>query len=146
MQMHQLQRKTKLKEGKYVGRGGKRGKTAGRGTKGQKARAGRKLRPELRDIIKKLPKQRGRGKNSNKGFQPAYVPVKLSVIEKRFNAGDTVSPSTLLEKGIIAKEGGMNPRVKLLAVGTLTKKIEVKGCGVSNATRIAIEKVGGSIK
>ena len=41
-----------------VGRGGKRGKTSGRGTKGQNARAGHKKRPEMRDLIKKIPKQR----------------------------------------------------------------------------------------
>ena len=53
-----------------MGRGGTRGKTAGRGTKGQNARAGRKKRPELRDIIKRIPKLRGRGKSSLKSFQP----------------------------------------------------------------------------
>ena len=42
-----------------VGRGGKHAKTSGRGGKGQTARAGNKRRPELRDIIKKLPKKRG---------------------------------------------------------------------------------------
>jgi len=53
-----------------VGRGGKRGKTAGRGTKGQNARAGRKKRPELRDIIKKLPKRRGYGAESTALWSP----------------------------------------------------------------------------
>lgn len=53
-----------------VGRGGKRGKTSGKGTKGQNARAGRKKRPEIRDFIKRFPKLRGRGKNSLKSFQP----------------------------------------------------------------------------
>ena len=42
-----------------MGRGGKHAKTSGRGGKGQTARAGNKRRPELRDIIKKLPKNRG---------------------------------------------------------------------------------------
>ena len=55
MQLHQLKRKNPNKKAKLVGRGGRRGKTSGRGTKGQRARAGRKLR----DIIKKLPKKRG---------------------------------------------------------------------------------------
>ncbi|OGI70626.1 hypothetical protein A3A09_03395 [Candidatus Nomurabacteria bacterium RIFCSPLOWO2_01_FULL_42_20] len=59
MQLHQLKRKNPNKKAKLVGRGGRRGKTSGRGTKGQRARAGRKLRPEIRDIIKKLPKKRG---------------------------------------------------------------------------------------
>ena len=59
MQIHQVKRRTENRDKKYVGRGGKRGKTAGRGTKGQHARAGRKFRPQLRDVIKKLPKNRG---------------------------------------------------------------------------------------
>ncbi|KKT14595.1 MAG: hypothetical protein UW76_C0016G0015 [Parcubacteria group bacterium GW2011_GWF2_44_8b] len=69
MQFHNLQAKTKRKYARQVGRGGTRGKTAGRGTKGQNARAGRKKRPELRDIIKRIPKLRGRGKSSLKSFQ-----------------------------------------------------------------------------
>jgi large subunit ribosomal protein L15 len=56
-----------------VARGGKRGKTAGRGTKGQKARAGHKIRPEIRDVIKRIPKMRGRGKNSNLSIQEKPV-------------------------------------------------------------------------
>lgn len=69
MQFHNLQAKTKRKRSRQVGRGGTRGKTSGRGTKGQNARAGRKKRPELRDIIKRVPKLRGRGKSSFKSFQ-----------------------------------------------------------------------------
>ena len=59
MQIHNLKRKTPNKKVMLVGRGGKRGKSSGRGGKGQTARAGNKRRPELRDIIKKLPKNRG---------------------------------------------------------------------------------------
>ena len=59
MQIHNLKRKHKNKKDRLVGRGGKHAKTSGRGGKGQTARAGNKRRPELRDIIKKLPKNRG---------------------------------------------------------------------------------------
>ena len=59
MQIHDLKRKNKNKRDRLVGRGGKHAKTSGRGGKGQTARAGNKRRPELRDIIKKLPKNRG---------------------------------------------------------------------------------------
>lgn len=69
MQFHSLKRKTPNKKSKQVGRGGTRGKTSGRGTKGQNARAGRKKRPELRDFIKRVPKLRGRGKSSLKSLQ-----------------------------------------------------------------------------
>ncbi len=59
MQIHDLKRNHKNKKDRIVGRGGKHAKTSGRGGKGQTARAGNKRRPELRDIIKKLPKNRG---------------------------------------------------------------------------------------
>jgi len=59
MQIHNLKRQHKNKGDRLVGRGGKHAKTSGRGGKGQTARAGNKRRPELRDIIKKLPKNRG---------------------------------------------------------------------------------------
>lgn len=59
MQIHNLKRQHKNKKDRVVGRGGKHAKTSGRGGKGQTARAGNKRRPELRDIIKKLPKRRG---------------------------------------------------------------------------------------
>lgn len=59
MQIHTLKRTHKNKKDRIVGRGGKHAKTSGRGGKGQTARAGNKRRPELRDIIKKLPKMRG---------------------------------------------------------------------------------------
>lgn len=64
MQIHNLKRTHKNKKDRLVGRGGKHAKTSGRGTKGQSARAGNKRRPELRDIIKKLPKNRGYQFNS----------------------------------------------------------------------------------
>ena len=64
MQIHNLKRKHKNKKDRIVGRGGKHAKPSGRGGKGQTARAGNKRRPELRDIIKKLPKQRGYQFNS----------------------------------------------------------------------------------
>lgn len=59
MQTHEIKRNTPNRDRRYVGRGGKRGKTAGRGTKGQNARAGRKIKPVIRDFIKKIPKNRG---------------------------------------------------------------------------------------
>ena len=59
MQIHNLKRLHKNKKDRIVGRGGKHAKTSGRGGKGQTARSGNKRRPELRDIIKKLPKNRG---------------------------------------------------------------------------------------
>lgn len=59
MQLHQIKPSHKLKTKKRIGRGGKKGTYSGKGMKGQKSRAGAKIRPELRDFIKKIPKVRG---------------------------------------------------------------------------------------
>ncbi len=88
MQIHNLKRKHKNKKDRLVGRGGKHAKTSGRGGKGQTARAGNKRRPELRDIIKKLPKNRGyQFKSKKKPFILTIDKVTkgetLSLIRKR---------------------------------------------------------------
>lgn len=141
MQIHQLKREHPLREARQVGRGGKRGKTAGRGTKGQLARAGRKLRPELRDIIKKLPKLRGYRFKSIE-LKPSVV--KLGEINKRFPAGATINPAALLEQSLIRRRGGVLPPVKILAGGALNKKFQFIGCEVSVTAKAQVEKLGGS--
>lgn len=146
MQFHTLQRSTKLKRSQSVGRGGKRGKTSGRGTKGQNSRSGHKKRPELRDIIKTLPKLRGRGVNIFKSFQPFNSPINLELIEKHFKAGDIVSPATLESKGLVAKSKGAYPRVKILAHGEISKKLTFKDCRMSATAKAMIEKAGGMVK
>ncbi len=143
--LNKLKRTTKNKKAKLVGRGGTRGKTAGRGTKGQKARAGHKIRPHIRDIIKKYPKLRGRGKNMNKAFAIRPAVVNLSVLEKNFNAGDAVTPSTLFTKGLITRTKGVLPQVKILATGELTKKLEIFDCIASDTAKTKIEKAGGKV-
>lgn len=145
MQLHTLKRKTKNKKDREVGRGGRHAKTSGRGTKGQNARAGRKLRPQLRDIIKKLPKQRGRGKNVNKSFEIRPTAVSLTKLSV-FSAKDIVTNASLFEKGIIEKVKGRIPQVKILGTGTIAIALTVSGCTVSKSAKEAIEKAGGSVK
>ncbi|KKQ19210.1 MAG: 50S ribosomal protein L15 [Candidatus Nomurabacteria bacterium GW2011_GWA1_37_20] len=79
MQIHNLKRQHKNKRDRLVGRGGKHAKTSGRGGKGQTARAGNKRRPELRDIIKKLPKNRG---YQFKSIQKLFLVSKDKIISK----------------------------------------------------------------
>jgi large subunit ribosomal protein L15 len=146
MQIHQISRKTKRATKTQIGRGGKRGKTSGKGHKGQKARAGRKLRPELRDIIKKMPKLRGRGKNINKAFALKAISVNLDVLNKNFEAGQTVSPLTLFNKDIIKKVSGKLSPVKILAVGELDKKLIIKNCQVSDSAKAKLTKSGSVVK
>jgi large subunit ribosomal protein L15 len=130
-----------------VGRGGKRGKTSGRGGKGQTARAGHKIRPEIRDLIKKLPKRRGYGRNRSRTVRSErarFVAVNLSDLE-RFTAGNVITPAFLAEKSVVHTSGGRLPKVKILGSGTLTKALTIKGCAISASARAALEKAGGTI-
>lgn len=146
MQLHELKRKNPNYKSAQVGRGKKRGKTSGRGTKGQKARAGHKIRPAIRDAIKKLPKMRGRGVNSNKSIADKPYLVKLDAISKAYNAGEVVNPKSLLEKKVISKVNGRIPRVKILSDGKIEKVVNIEGCKVSETAKNAIIKAGGSVK
>lgn len=114
MQFHNLKRNNFNRKAKQVGRGGTRGKTSGKGTKGQNARSGRKKRPEMRDIIKRLPKLRGRGKNFLKSRQVKPIPINISRVKIHFKEGEEINAKTLLEKGLIKQKNGKLPKVKIL--------------------------------
>ncbi len=144
--LHTLKPKTKNKKAKLVGRGSKRGKTSGRGTKGQKARAGHKIRPQLRDVIKKLPKLRGRGKNINKAFRLKPAVVNIAILEAHFAEGAIVRPQSLFERGLIQRQKGALPQVKVLGTGELTKKLSIFDCIVSTAAKEKIERAGGMVQ
>ncbi len=150
MQLHEIKtnKKHANKRAKRVGRGGKCGKTAGRGTKGQKARSGRKLRPEMRDIIKKIPKLRGHGKNRAKSINSSKqktVAVNLEVLNSAFASGDMVNIDTLLEKTIVETKSGKKPLVKILAKGELDKALTIEGLKISKKAKEAVEKAGGKV-
>lgn len=144
--MFTLKRKTENKKGKLVGRGGTRGKTSGRGTKGQKARAGHKLRPEIRDMIKKYPKLRGRGKNSFKAFRATPVTINVGLIASTFVKGDMITPATLLAKGVIRRKKGVLPAVKILGTGEIAHAVEIYDCQITPSAKSKIEAAGGIIK
>lgn len=148
MQIHNIKAPAHHKIKKRIGRGGKRGKTSGRGGKGQTARTGNSGRPEMRDIIKRLPKLRGHGKNRARTVNAERVlpsVVNLSQIEMVFGAGEQVTPATLLAHGLIQKVGGRIPKVKVLGTGALTKKLTVSGCTFSLSAQKKIEDAGGTI-
>ena len=141
MQLDTLKRKNPNKKAQQVGRGGTRGKTSGRGGKGQTARAGNKRRPQIRDIIKKLPKLRGYRFNS--------ASIKSSIVNVAalniFETGAAVNPAVLFENNLVRRVGGVVPHVKILSKGELTKKLIVTGCTVSESAKAKIEKAGGSV-
>jgi len=148
MQIHELKRENKNKTKRRVGRGGRRGKTSGRGHKGQKARAGHKLRPEIRDDIKRMPKRRGYGKNRARTVNPnRMIPttVNVSVLDAHFENGAEITPAILKEQGIVRAQKGRVPAVKILGNGTLAKKLTVLGCSYSQSAKEKIEQAGGSI-
>lgn len=146
MQIHNIVPRTKPKKSAQIGRGGKRGKTSGRGTKGQKARSGRKIRPEMRDIIKKLPKLRGRGKSALTSIQIKPFVVNVGDLNEAFNAGEMVSPAILVEKGIVRSSKSKNAKVKILGGGDISKKLIFSDMTFSAEAKAKIEKSGGTIE
>jgi len=143
MQIHNLKRQHKNKKDRIVGRGGKHAKTSGRGGKGQTARAGNKRRPELRDIIKKLPKNRG---YQFKSFQIKPVCISLDKLALVFPKGGVVSPDSLLKLKVIKKKKGWLPEVKILNGSTdFNIKIQVSECLVSSVVKDKILKAGGEV-
>ena len=146
MQIHEIKRVHAHKKSKLVGRGGKRGKTAGKGGKGQTARAGHRVRPAMRDIIKKLPKLRGHGKNRSLSvfYRGPEAVVNVGALNV-FAKGDVVNPSSLIAKGLIAQSFGKNPKVKILGTGELAIALSFERCTVSETAKTKIENAGGSI-
>ena len=140
MQIHQLKPKIKKKK-KRVGRGGKRGTYSGKGTKGQKARAGASIRPGFRGgdtpLWKLFPKQRGATKKIEvkKGSPKkkyGFLIFNLSDLNDKFDSGETVSPDSLFEKGMVEKK---NERIKILGRGSLEKKLVFKDISMSKSAQ-----------
>jgi len=142
MQLHQLKRKNPNKTSIRIGRGGKRGKTSGRGHKGQNARAGTSKRPEMREVIKRLPKKRG---YRFKSFQERPVLVNVAVLENNFATGEEITPKILLEKSLIRRKENKIPKVKILGNGDIKIKLNISGCSFSKSAKEKIEENGGKI-
>lgn len=152
MQLHNLQFKDHRADRKRIGRGGKRGFSSGRGTKGQKARAGTRIRPGFRGgdnpLWKLFPKQRGANKKidvKHRSFQMRYTKpavVNLNAINRAFKDGERVEPRTLLQRGlIITRKNG----VKILSEGTLQKKLNFSDVLTSATAAKKITAAGGTI-
>lgn len=117
MQINQI--KFRLKKKKRIARGGKRGNYSGRGIKGQKSRAGHRIRPALRDLILKIPKRRGLG---NVTLKKNIFAINLDKINKHFQEGEKVTPETLRAKKVLDLPKSIKKaKVKILARGKLEK-------------------------
>ena len=130
------------KKAKRVGRGtgGKGGKTAGRGTKGQRARntVARGFEGGQMPLKQRVPKLKG----FNNPFRVEYQAVNLhtlnDLVEK---VGADVTPEVLVAHGVVRK----GAFVKILARGEITTKVNVSAHGASKAAVEAIEAAGGSV-
>lgn len=149
MDLSTLKRPQSNRRARRVGRGGKRGKTSGRGGKGQTARAGAKLRPEWRDIIKKIPKRRGYGVNRARTVRPkaSAVPLTLEKLAKHFTSGEKVTIKALVEKGVVRRIGGRIPPIKVLARGELSHALTIpKGIQLSEDAKAKVTAAGGTVE
>ena len=130
---------------KRVGRGNGSGygKTAGRGLNGQKSRAGGGKRPGFdggqTPLAMRLPKLPG-FRNINR---VEYLPVNVSRLEEKFEAGEVVNGKSLKAKGIIKHEDAL---VKVLGDGELTKALTVSVDKVSASAKAKIEAAGGKVE
>jgi large subunit ribosomal protein L15 len=130
-------KKAKIRVGR--GEGGRRGKTAGRGTKGLKAR--NTLRPGFEGgqtpLSMRIPKLPG-FTNPNK---EEFAIVNLSTLNG-FDAGSEVTPDELRSRGLVRHKG----RVKVLAEGDLDRALTVRAHAFSGAAKTKIEKAGGTVE
>jgi large subunit ribosomal protein L15 len=144
VQLHQLKPIHKPKKKKRLGQGD-RFAGRGSGTRGQKARAGRKLKPLIRVLIKRYPKLSGYRQKLKIKNEKLKI-LNLDVLEKKFKEGEKISPQALLEKNLISKIKGRMPKVKILGKGEIKKKLIIEGCQVSKKAREKIKKAGDIIR
>jgi large subunit ribosomal protein L15 len=133
------QRKNK-RLGRGVGSG--HGKTAGKGHKGQKARAGGGVRLGFEGGQMPLFRRIARRGFSNHPFKKVFQVVNVTDLN-RFADGDTVSAESLAAKGLARKKG---VPVKILGSGELARKVIIEGPTVSATAREKILAVGGTVK
>lgn len=143
MRLENLPKTSEMKARKRVGRGpgSGMGKTSTRGENGQKSRSGASIKPWFQGgqspLYRRIPK---RGFN-NANFANRFATINLSDLNRYFNDGDVVTPEVLKEKGIVKKQ---LCGIKVLANGTLEKKLTVRAQRFSSAAVTKIENAGGT--
>ncbi len=145
--LHQLRpAQGSKKPRKRVGRGiaAGQGKTAGRGTKGQKAREN--ISPWFEGgqtpLYKRAPKLRGESKKAMpvEPFRNHYAIVNVKQLEAKFDAGEVVTPDELVKRRII---DDIEDGVRILGEGELTKPLTVYAHHFSSSAKAKIEAAGG---
>lgn len=145
MKLHELSPAAgSTKERKRIGRGAGsgQGKTAGKGHKGQKARAGRGMRPGFEGG--QMPLQRRVPKRGfNNIFRTEMAIVNVATLEANYDAGTVVTIDSLIEKGLVKK---VLDGVKVLGYGEITKALTVQANAISESAKQKIEAAGGKIE
>ena len=145
MKLHELSPAAgSTKERKRIGRGAGsgQGKTAGKGHKGQKARAGRGMRPGFEGG--QMPLQRRVPKRGfNNIFRTEMAIVNIAALEANYEAGAVVTIDSLIEKGLVKK---VLDGVKVLGYGELSKALTVQANAISESAKQKIEAAGGKIE
>ena len=145
MKLHELSpAKGSNRETKRIGRGHGSGwgKTSGKGHKGQWARAGGGVRPGFEggqtSLARRMPKR-----GFNNIFKTEYAVVNVRDLEKRFESGAVVDEAAIMESGLVKKplDG-----IKVLGMGSISKKLTVKVTKFSETAKTKIEAAGGSIE
>ena len=133
------------KKPKRVGRGSSSGlgSTAGKGNKGQQSRSGGKTYVGFEGGQMPLYRRIARKGFSNYPFKKEYVCINVELLEAKFNDGETVDKTTLIEKGFISSKNAS--LVKILGNGEVSKKLTVIVDKVSESAKAKIEKAGGSV-
>ena len=142
MKLHELSPAAgSTKERKRIGRGAGsgQGKTAGKGHKGQKARAGRGMRPGFEGgqmpLQRRIPKR-----GFNNIFRTEMAIVNVAALEANYEAGAVVTIDSLIEKGLIKK---VLDGVKVLGHGEISKALTVQANAFSESAKQKIEAAGG---
>ncbi len=142
MKLHDLRPAEGSKKGRRrVGRGisAGQGKTAGRGTKGQRARTGRGIKLYFEGgqlpLVRRLPHNRG----FRNIFREPFDVVNLQTLEAKFDAGAQVTPEELLARGLVNSD----QRVKVLGHGELKKALTVRAHAFSASAKEKIAAAGG---
>ena len=145
MKLHELSPAAgSTKERKRIGRGAGsgQGKTAGKGHKGQKARAGRGMRPGFEGG--QMPLQRRVPKRGfNNIFRTEMAIVNVAALEANYEAGAVVTIDSLIEKGLVKK---VLDGVKVLGYGEISKALTVQANAISESAKQKIEAAGGKIE
>jgi large subunit ribosomal protein L15 len=132
-------RKKRMRVGRGIGSG--KGKTSGRGGKGQTARSGVRIKGfegGQMPIHRRLPKR-----GFNNIFKLDFAEINLDRLQEAIDAKDTVTAESLVKAGVLRRSKG---GVRLLGRGELKAKLTIEAHGASKTAIAAVEKAGGTVK